>query len=118
MSAGSPDDGGFVRDPGLQPERTALAWSRTGLALAANAVLTIRSGAANHAALVLWLGAALLVAAIVLVPLGTWRKHQLLRPEAPRAPDARLLLGVSALALVACGTAILGLLPRLQRLVS
>lgn len=32
------------RDPGLQPERTALAWQRTGLSAGVTAALLLRTG--------------------------------------------------------------------------
>ncbi|MEO7953497.1 MAG: DUF202 domain-containing protein, partial [Polaromonas sp.] len=49
-----------LRDPGLQPDRTALAWNRTALAGIANAVLALRTGIANDQQLVMILGVILL----------------------------------------------------------
>jgi uncharacterized membrane protein YidH (DUF202 family) len=104
------------RDPGLQSERTALAWSRTALALAANAALTIRSGLTNQAPPVLFLGAVLLVAAAMLVPLSGWRRKQLLKAQKPISAQPRLLLAVCLLAMLASAAAILATLPNLAHL--
>lgn len=106
----------FNRDPGVQAERTALAWNRTGLALTANALLAIRAGMVNEAPLLLFLGGTLLLAATMLVPLGGWRKRQLLGPGTPRAPRPYLLLAVCTVAMLACATAIFSMVPLLERL--
>ena len=63
-------------DRGLQPQRTALAWSRTGLAVFVNALIVLRAGLVTDQLFMLALGVFLLVAAGLSVVCGTWRvKH-------------------------------------------
>ena len=54
------------RDPGLQGERTALAWSRTAFAVLANSLLVLRSGLSSDRIAITALAIALLVAAAML----------------------------------------------------
>jgi uncharacterized membrane protein YidH (DUF202 family) len=95
-------------DPGLQPERTALAWQRTALALTVGALLALRilspvlgpwSLAAGFAGIAL--------AAIIWVAAGRRARQTrtALLGSAQPLPDARLLL---LLALVIAGGAALG----------
>ena len=66
-------------DPGLQTERTGLAWARTGLALAANAALVGRTGVENHLRVltVSAIGLALIAAVVGIV--GWRRQHAIVR---------------------------------------
>lgn len=66
------------RDPGLQAERTALAWNRTGLTLLVNAVLALRLGLAAGQSLMLALGGTLLCGAGAVMWIGRQRRRSLL----------------------------------------
>ena len=75
-----------IRDPGLQAERTALAWNRTALSLLVNALLTLRIGWGSENLLVTLLAVALLAACGFLVAHGAWRRRVLLGTRPHIAP--------------------------------
>ncbi|MFK0194202.1 DUF202 domain-containing protein [Kitasatospora sp. NPDC090308] len=62
------------RDPGLQPERTLLAWSRTALVLAADALLVLRTGYLRGSPGLAALGGVLALAAAGLYAHGVRRR--------------------------------------------
>lgn len=81
-----------MRDRGVQPERTALAWRRTALAMAGNGLLLVRAGAASHSRGVITASVLVLVAAIVMFSAGAYRKRALLQNAPVRGPHALLAL--------------------------
>jgi uncharacterized membrane protein YidH (DUF202 family) len=88
-----------VRDPGLQSERTALAWRRTALGVLANALLLIRAGLVGDHTLPLVSGLVLLGAAGATQCFSAWRRRELSRAEGAAAVPA------AALAILATVTA-------------
>lgn len=94
-------------DPGLQPQRTALAWNRTCLALTANGLLLLRAGLQQQSPLILVLGAGVLVLCLM-VWLLAQQRHRilLLHPDTSRVA-ARAQPALLCLAL-ACGCAVIG----------
>jgi hypothetical protein len=94
------------RDPGLQAERTALAWSRTGLAVFVNALLALRTGWANDETSITILGLALLMAAGGAALCGGWRRRHLLSGHAMIAPPAIVIAGAASVTWLACAAAI------------
>lgn len=65
------------RDPGLQAERTALAWNRTAVALAAVALLVVRAGLQLDALPTFGAGLLLLLLSGGLALTGMVRRRQL-----------------------------------------
>jgi uncharacterized membrane protein YidH (DUF202 family) len=89
-------------DPGLQPQRTALAWHRTGLAVLVNALVVLRAGAKAEQPFILALGIILLVAAVGAAGCGAWRARRLAMSGTPSAPPHVLVLGTVVVAWLAC----------------
>jgi uncharacterized membrane protein YidH (DUF202 family) len=89
-------------DPGLQPQRTALAWSRTALAVFVNAFLVLRTGMQSGQALTTALGVVLLVAGALTVGCGAWRHHALVRSHKPGGPPAQMVWAIVAVTWIAC----------------
>ena len=98
------------RDPGLQPQRTALAWVRTGLAVFVNALVVLRTGLVTGQFFILALGTVLLVASALSVVCGTWRVRHLAAHGATVEPPWILMVGTMWIALIACVAGIASIL--------
>jgi uncharacterized membrane protein YidH (DUF202 family) len=98
------------RDPGLQGERTSLAWNRTALAMFVNAVLILRSGLSTDTTPITVVGIVLLAAAGAGAACGAWRRRALLHDPLATAPPAAVVLGVALATLLACAAAVASVL--------
>ena len=96
-----------VDRPGLQAERTVLAWDRTALALLGNGALLL-VGDVRGTSDVLLLAAALApVAAVTVAILGRRRSRQLSQPRTDTLAGASLPVLVAGAATVSVGFAVL-----------
>lgn len=94
------------RDPGLQAERTALAWGRSALALLANALLIMRAGLTSHHHEVLLLGALLLAAGFAAALYGWIRERELAQISQPQSAPPIFLALLACVSFFACLAAI------------
>jgi uncharacterized membrane protein YidH (DUF202 family) len=71
-----------MRDPGLQSQRTALAWSRTALAMVVNSLLVLRLGTSATDRSVEFLGFAFLAVSGGILLVGEIRRRELAKTTA------------------------------------
>jgi uncharacterized membrane protein YidH (DUF202 family) len=99
------------RDPGLQPERTALAWRRTALSLLVNGALLLRPAVEARSPALGTAALLVLLAAATLVVVGEHRRRALASASVHRAPHAGLAALLLAAVWLACGAALLARVP-------
>lgn len=99
-----------MRDPGLQGERTALAWNRTGLSLGVNALVALRTGWVSGHGVLTVVGVLLLLSAAAVVVHGNRRgralsDHGSHLPSLTATPRSIGLVAVATLTACAAGVA-------------
>lgn len=96
-----------ILDPGLQAERTWLAWARTGLSFAANGALVVRSGFEEHNDALLAIGLAMFVATTLFAVVGRQRHHHIVTAvRNHRNPMHYRLLALTAWTTIVAGIGI------------
>ncbi|MEV0263346.1 DUF202 domain-containing protein [Streptomyces sp. NPDC050617] len=109
MAAAGAPEGYERRDPGLQPERTRMAWRRTTLSCAVAGVLAVRQALRSGPDPLAVLAVAL-IALVFLAFLGAAnrRMHTLNAPRPPAlSPRAAVAAAVCVIALAALGAGLL-----------
>jgi uncharacterized membrane protein YidH (DUF202 family) len=89
-------------DPGLQAERTVLAWSRTSFAFLVNALLWLRAGLADGDSALLLFGCALLCLGAGFHACGKRRGRALMAGARPVPPHPVLMRTLALGAALAC----------------
>jgi uncharacterized membrane protein YidH (DUF202 family) len=103
-----------VRDPGLQAERTALAWARTALAVLANALLVLRFGWSSQRVAFVALGISLVLGAGATLVIGLRRHRELTDAVAPGVAPTGAIAAVATIAATAAAIGLLSLLPAID----
>lgn len=91
-----------TKDNGLQAERTALAWNRTGLAVLVNALLALRTGWVSADKPINILALVLLIASGAVILYGAYRRRHLLNGREVIVLPRLAITITSIVALVTC----------------
>lgn len=97
-------------DPGLQPQRTALAWTRTAFAVFVNAFLVLRTGEQSGEMLIIALGIVLLVAGALIIGCGAWRLRLLAGSPHPVGPPIIMVWTIVAATGISCAAGLVAIL--------
>ena len=85
-----------MKDPGLQPERTSLAWGRTALSMLVAAVMWLKMGSEAFRMEIAITGLVLLVAALCACGAQVLRSKELLSMASTEAPSGYLMSAMAA----------------------
>lgn len=94
----------------MQPERTALAWSRVALLLTVNALIAARTGLESGRLLYTVVAVVLFIIAAAAFAYGAIRRQQLLGPDQPAAPAAVAMATLAIVTTLACIAGVLSAL--------
>ncbi|MCG8708180.1 DUF202 domain-containing protein [Brenneria sp. 4F2] len=96
-----------TRDPGLQPQRTGMAWSRTMFVMLIDSLLFFRTGIADDNPMVYGCGILLLGVASMMAILAVMRYHFNVDRHQAVSKFSHALIALTALAIVICALALL-----------
>ena len=91
-----------MRDAGLQPERTSLAWTRTALSMFVTAAISLKSGSESHRLEIVTAGACLLIGAVFAWVTGMTRNNEILHTAAVMSPSGSLIVALAVGSLTGC----------------
>ena len=94
-------------DPGVQPERTGLAWRRTALSMLLNGALLVRSAVQAQSVALRCVSALVVMGALFMYAVSWYRDRSLMRVADPRSPHAAVMLTVISTVLLACFAAVI-----------
>lgn len=89
-----------MKDPGLQPERTALAWKRTALSMAISSGLFFKLSLDSGSLAISFVAGIFMVSALLIFFASAVRGQQLISNNEIQSPASSLIAGATVVSLV------------------